>query len=403
MRMLRPTSLCLLTTVLLGVSGCVELTGQRISWFYDSVKDELQVLIHYDGIHDSGSDQHGKGVEQIPKFVADGDVLLLDWPFHLQMADVRKVINDQDADPREKDWARLVASIETKPLGFYREPDGRIGAAQLVTIPKAKDFFRKLNDLVNREILDSPVSPGGPTFRTEKRIHAAAAKGHQWSQLDGHAIRVTVPVHADEWARVKGEFFKELVKEIVKAFGDEGRDADSHFLRQLFQAVASVPVSYIEEDDQVTFVAGRRNTPTTVRVHIRQKYEASLEKVLVDAVGVDLDETRTKALLEADGESSDRSATVLDWGPPEDRVRPLLAVAQGGDDHRKQTAIARLESWATQWNVEHGVPEAPQKMENIEDYLAAWNQWYGRMKQFPLYGDEDAGEDAGEDEEDVEQ
>lgn len=64
--------LALLFIALLMVGSCVELTGQRISWFYDEAKDELLILIHYDGIHDSGSDKNGIGVEQVPKFVESG-------------------------------------------------------------------------------------------------------------------------------------------------------------------------------------------------------------------------------------------------------------------------------------------------------------------------------------------
>ena len=80
----------MLAVLLLFLPGCVQLTGQRITWWYDRAKDELQVLIHYDGIHDSGNDQNGKGTEQIPPFVREGNVMLLDWPFQLEMAAVRK-------------------------------------------------------------------------------------------------------------------------------------------------------------------------------------------------------------------------------------------------------------------------------------------------------------------------
>ena len=76
----------LLALVLLTVPACVQLTGQRITWSYDAVKDEIQILLFYDGIHDSGTNQNGKGLEQIPKFVQDGDFMLLDWPFHVSRA-----------------------------------------------------------------------------------------------------------------------------------------------------------------------------------------------------------------------------------------------------------------------------------------------------------------------------
>src|SRR4030042_4662685 len=70
----RGVALLVAALIALAVPGCVELTGQRISWLYDSAKDELQILIHYDGVHDSGGDEHGTGVKKIHKLWQHGRV-----------------------------------------------------------------------------------------------------------------------------------------------------------------------------------------------------------------------------------------------------------------------------------------------------------------------------------------
>ena len=90
-----------------GRAACVELTGQRILWSYDAVKDEIQILLYYDGIHDSGDDRNGKGLEQVPKFVQDGDFMLLDWPFHFNRVQLQAQAENQAAGPLERDWAKL--------------------------------------------------------------------------------------------------------------------------------------------------------------------------------------------------------------------------------------------------------------------------------------------------------
>lgn len=385
MRKMSLAGLVLLAAVLLTISGCVELTGQRITWFYDSAKDELQVLVHYDGIHDSGSDQHGKGAQQLPKFVANGDVLIMDWPFHLEMAEVKKAVRDENADPRERDWARLLTSIHAKPLGYYREPDGRIGAAQLVTIPKAKDFLRKLNNLISSEILDEAVSRETPTARTEKRMQAAAKAGHQWLTLDEHAIRFTMPVHPEEWARLKGEFLEDLTQAIHQALGEKANEEQKNAFRLVLQALASAPASYLDEGDRVTFVVGRPKSPSTLRLCIRDEYEPSLEKLVVDTVKIDLDKTRAEILRGQGTKPPAEPAAVLSWGPPEDQVRALLVAAEQGDDQLRAVAIERLRLWAKEWNRDHGVPRAPERMDQLEDYLKAWKTWYGGMKQYPFF------------------
>ena len=144
--------------VLLAAPGCVELTGQRITWSYDAAKDELQILLFYDGVHDSGTDQYGKGAEQIPQFVKHGDFMLLNWPLHFDRAKAEQEVNDPlfSSDGREFDRACLI--VRTEPIGYYREPDGRLGAAQRVTIPAAKKFFARLNGIAGNLPLDGVKS-----------------------------------------------------------------------------------------------------------------------------------------------------------------------------------------------------------------------------------------------------
>lgn len=393
MSRLRLTYLVLLGAALLILPGCVELTGQRITWFYDSLKDELQILIHYDGIHDSGSSQHGEGAEQIAKFVANGDVMILDWPLHLDMADLRTVLQDESKEPLEKDWARLITSIKTQPVGYYREPDGRLGAVQLVTIPKAKDFLRRLNGLINKQLLQDTVSPSDPMARTIKRIQAAAKEGHQWITLDGHAIRVVIPVHPDEWARQKGEFLDSVARSVAKALGEKAKEEDKNMFRCGLALLTSAPLSYIDQGDRVEFVLGRSKKPSTVRLDIRNEYETSLEKVVADSVKVDLDKTLAEALLDKQAKPSAPLSAILSWGPPEERVRALTAAAGNGDQKQKETAVAQLQSWAERWNRDHGVPQAPQATDKPNDYLAAWKKWYASMKRYPTCAKPDDGKE----------
>ncbi|OHB73498.1 MAG: hypothetical protein A2V70_19325 [Planctomycetes bacterium RBG_13_63_9] len=370
--------------IALAVPGCVELTGQRISWLYDSAKDELQILIHYDGVHDSGGDEHGTGVEQIPQFVQHGSVMLLDWPFHLDMASVKETIDNEQADAQEKDWARLIASIQTKPIGFYREPDGHLGAAQLVTIPQAQGFVRKLNGLISQQILGHDVNPDSSLAHTMHRMQQAARDGHQWITLDGQAIRFTMPVHPDEWARAKGEFLNEFAKTLAQGFGTNADQEKRRSVKSLFGLLASMPVSYVDRGTRVEFVLGRPDTTSTARLYVRDEYEPSLEKVVAETLKVDLDDALATALLDQQPPHSTELSAVLDFGPPEERVRALMAAADRADQSSSQAAIDKLASWSDAWNREHRVPKAPPKTDHRKQYLAAWKTWYQQIRQSPI-------------------
>jgi hypothetical protein len=123
---------------------------ERLPWLFDPIKDELKVLIFYDGIHDSGDGADAK--DQVARFVKNGDAMILDWPLHLEMATLRTIAQNETAKPLLRAWAELGLSIKSEPVGHYRECDGRIGALQLVTIPRAKEFVSRLNAL-NRNTL----------------------------------------------------------------------------------------------------------------------------------------------------------------------------------------------------------------------------------------------------------
>jgi len=386
MRMSGFRGLALLGAALLIASGCVELTGQRVSWFYDAAKDELQILIHYDGIHESSPDST-EGAEQIPEFVEGGNVMFLDWPFHFQMAELRAKIQDENAGAWEREFARLVTSVKTEPVGYYREPDGHVGAAQRVTIPGAKDFIRRLNGLISMGILEQEISEHHEMARTLQQIRVAAQGDHQWITLDGHSLRGTLPVHPDEWARLKAKSLKELADDVAEALKKKQDDAEGMSVPDALRALTSVPVSYIDEGDRVVFVLGRATLPSTWRLDIRDEYRPSLEKVVVDAVKVDLDQALAEALLDTQAEPSPTVAAVLRWGPPEEPVRALVAAAERGDDAMKQAAVERLGSWADEWNRDHGVPKAPEQTDQVEGYLAAWKSWYAQMRQYPVFSD----------------
>lgn len=371
----------LLALVLLTVPACVELTGQRITWSYDTVKDEIQVFLFYDGIHDSGNDQNGKGLEQIPKFVQDGEVMLLDWPFHFVRAQAEAA--KQTAGPLQRDWATLLLSIRSEAIGRYREPSGRIGAVQRLTIPAAKDFIQSANGLISRSILESNAGPQPPLSRTLERIRAAAKAGQAWIALDGQAIRVTLPVDPDEWAQAKAGSVREAAKYVAEALGEKGNVDQKREALNAIRCLVAAPVSYLDDGNNIQFVIGRRDAAPTLRLDLRDKYEPSLEKAVEDALPTDFDQAAAQSLLQG-GSVSPAVAAVLKAGMPEASVGALLRWAKAGDDAAKTAVAQRLGTWAEQWNGNHRLPQAPKPNPLQAKYLAAWDCWYAEMKRFPL-------------------
>ena len=376
---MRRTALVTLALTILALPGCVEIDGQRLSWSYDSAKDELRILIHYDGVHDT--EQGEPGAEQIPKFVEDGSVMLLDWILHLDMGEFRAMAEKEDAPPAQRQFAQLMLTLEVRPVGFYREPNGKLGAAQMVVVPNAKEFVGTINGMLNDSLIAQEIKPEEQMARTGKRMQAAAKEGHQWISLDGHSVRVVLPVDRGEWDHERGRFLEEAAKAVAKALAKDANEDAKNGYQLAHSLLASMPVSYVDDGDRVEFVIGRQATPTTVRAEIRDEYKPNLEQVLIETVKTDLDRQLAAALLDETVQPAEDIAALLEFGPPEDQVRALIAAAQSDDEGQRKAAIERLGQWADSWNENQAVPKVPQPADDTAEYLAAWKKWYATMKR----------------------
>ena len=387
----------------LSVPACVELCGQRISIFYDQAKDQLQLLIFYDGIYDTGSTSNGEGKKQIPEFVANGDVMIADWPFHFEMNDIREkaAAMDEKTPAPYRDMIQAVAdTLKTEPVGHYRDGDARLGAAQLITIQKASEFVRKVNAAFSYMFLDEmddlpeKLEDVDDEYmgRTGLRWLDAAKAGHQWFGLDGHALTFRFPVHQREWAAGKAEALKELMDQLVDlerpeamtepadkpSDDEEGYATAVNFLRLL----TSATLSYTEADGWVTVRVGDSKLPTQLNMRIRESYEPNLEEVVTTHVPANLDDAIGMRLI-GRAEDTPHVRAVLDWGPPEAAVGALLKLAESDDAEARQEAVKKLQWWAFEWKRHDGpVPDPP--ADDHDTFIEAWKEFHRQMYYFPL-------------------
>jgi hypothetical protein len=224
-----------------------------------------------------------------------------------------------------------------------------------------------------------------PYRRTHERFRAAAKDGHAWIALDGQAIRVTLPVHPEEWSRAKAEFLKDAAEQLVKVWTGKAEKVDEEAKRTLVTVIrnlAGTPLSYLDKGNTVEFVVGRPDVPGILRLDLRSQYDPGLERVVVDTLKTDFDRAAAESLL-GRAPAPPPVAAALKTGLPEAPVGVLLRWAKTGDDAQKQAAVRYLQSWGETWNRDHGVPEAPAQQPQAK-YLTAWEHWYAEMKQFPL-------------------
>jgi hypothetical protein len=380
----------LLAAALLISTGCLELVGQRVTIKHDAAKDELHVLIHYDGIHDSGNNQYGDGAAQVAEAVQNGEFMLFGWPFHIKPKEMKEKFDAEAGNepPAVRAFGKaLFESLEVKSIGFHRDPDGRIGGSQLVTIKNAKAFIKAANGAISATILNpNNGAPPAEFVRSIELIKAAAGKDHQWLALDGNAIKVSLPIHPREWAALKAKGLVEIVKEIrnMASADNANKEQDEKNTLRAIALLTSLPLSYSDTGGMLTVRIGETETPSTIRFENDQAYKANIVDAVEKAAGTDTDAVMAKLMLGEKVEKSELVGEVMQWGPAEEKVRGLMKACRANDAKIAGAAVKRLEAFAEAWNKNEGFPSAPAPNADTEKYLAAWSVWYVNMLRFPV-------------------
>lgn len=378
----------MLVMLCLMLGSCVELDGQRVSLFYDSAKDELRMLFFYDGIHESKTQSEEKGPVAIPKFVKNGDVMLMDWWAQLKLAELREAAAKPEPAlaPGEKPkpaaralLVKSVASIKTNGIGRYTNADGHIGAAQLIVVSNASKLIEAINAAINEDLIldDSPIT--GDSRMTRQLCITAAKANRQWIKIDGHSIIASAPVNAREWAKAKYDFFRSFIEKTPAKNGEEDNAAK---MKRAAASLASVALSIEETGGEVRIRIGDPKTPTTARLQLRDEYEPSLEPVVKANVLAEL----STLILEQISSGNSATAGVADvvaWGPPEETVKALLA-ASNGTTPAAAKAKEQLAAWAKKWNAAESSPAAPEGKDGAAATTDQWRDWLRAMSRFPI-------------------
>jgi hypothetical protein len=387
MKSIRSLIVLLVIAALFISTGCLELVGQRITLRHDAAKDELHVMIHYDGIHDSGKDEYGKGSEQVAKAVSDGEFMLLDWPFHIKPRELAGNVGAGAPQPVVDFVALAGKSIEVKTIGYHRDPDGRIGGSQLVTIKGAKAFIKAANAAISAGLAAQTEAPPERFVRSWELVKAAAVKGeHQWLALEGNALKVSLPIHAREWAALKAHSLAEVAKEIFRIATSEEAEQkkEGANIQRIILALTSAPISYSDAGGMLTVRLGEVDSSSTVRLELDKTYKPNLEEAVAKSAPADLDAVMARLMSGEKPENAGLADEVMKWGPPEEKIRGLLRQVKANDPKAAAKAVNALETFAQQWNKSQGIPKAPVAVVDTEQLVEEWSKWYAAMLRFPL-------------------
>ena len=387
--------LALVCAALLSCGCHVQLTGQRVSMHYDEARDELRFLIFYDGVHCPDEKHLDKAQQELRDFVRKESFSLLAWPLTFDLASIREAAIDERTAPAARALARLAAeAVRLEALGRYRDLDGRVGAGQLVVVSQAKKLLGLVNAALSEAVLAGTREASRPRDwpHTTERWTAAAQAGHQWVGIEGHALRVCLPVQPGEWDRNKGRGLLELLGELKQTdprpdeTDAQRREHDRRERSDLeygVQALTAAPISLLQRHGEVTLILGDPKRPCTFRLGKGDTYRPNLEATLAELAPVQLDRALARHILQARPPST-RTALgdLVAWGPPEMQVMALLGSFERKDPADR--ARKALVEFARRWNREQGFPEAPADIADAQALPKAWEAWRRRMQRYPL-------------------
>lgn len=382
-----------LVAVVLGIvlcvvsAGCLELTGQRLTIWYDEESDELSMLIWYDGLHWSDVDFMTSPAERpanrvelgLRDFLGDGTeggVFLFHGVFLLEHGFFDGDDSKFEDEPplRRALGERMQRTIDRTILGRYRDPDGRIGVAQHVVVREATALMEGVSRAINEALLMDrderaewgerhPLAEKG-LLHTGALMDSAAERGHAWVRMEDGRVVVEIPVDARERARVKAMVFEELIRNAV--------DEEESWM-MLVRMLASMPLEMEERRESFVFRFGGEGV---VRMRLfmdteGDAYSGNLEEMVEEIVDADIDEQIARVYA-GFAKWREGAELVMDYGHPEDSVRRWLA----------QEDFTMLEMWGETWNDDGGYPPAPVGGEG-DDARRAWVDWYRAILKEP--------------------
>lgn len=365
----------------------VRVQGHRITIRHDAEGDRLQVLLMYDGI---GADRNGArtpgtsvGVNEHLRSLIEGEwIVLLDVRQRVDTRDVRRISADPTSNALRKQWADLVTSgVAIQTVGYARDRRGQICVAQLITIDHVTEWLRKLNAAISGSVLVGEFLPQEDGTIT-KLWETEARTGHRWVVLDGHSVHFRLPV-AGYGARVKARALVSVLSSMLLQT-DDGVAAR---MRCALISLCAAPLSVRDADGVLAISFGDPGTVETLRLRIRPdaEYRPNCESEIQRNASTDLTAEMARALTDEDYLAGDGVSALVEWGPPEERVRALVTALESSDRRQKNIAWRKLCVFAATWNRDHQKPEAPRCDESETIAREAWSEWLLDFDRFPFH------------------
>ena len=188
---------------LVALQGCVEFERQTIVYRHDVERDELRMLIIYEGIYGKKADDYGelRSVLVRPRTFFFANWILEydrdDWVRELARLDRERDTNPNTYKVAYRRLIKLILdNVRVDNGAFYLNNEGKLSGYQRVTLSNVSELVPAFNELVNAALIHDELDPTDilASSRSADTIKNAAYVGHHWIELDEGELRMRIPL-----------------------------------------------------------------------------------------------------------------------------------------------------------------------------------------------------------------
>lgn len=271
--------------VLLLLCSCVDFDEQTVYFFYDKQKDELHLLVLYQGIHSNENVAESK--KDLTKFVTtDWEIAIHSWIGHITKEEIKETINDENTPVAAKKLITFFLENITVTNGkFFHDKDKRLCGYQIVTIKNTSKHIELLNKLISESVpeqINKNEEPFGELNNELNKksidlITTAARKNHQWIKLVGQSIQFSFPISDEDFVKTKTALL-----EVLKYYEEEGyKNIGDYFSRN--------EIAFTRDGKFVTLILGNKGVNRPIQVLVRpeeEKYQDNLVEFAKEKFGI---------------------------------------------------------------------------------------------------------------------
>jgi len=269
------------------LSSCIEFESQEIVYHHDQEKDEIRMILRYEGIF--GNMKGGQNMQKNPDDKATPEKLNLlqigqlasvlnekqafffsNWIFEYKRVSLKAILKDEPEDktfgqPEKNLIEALLKNVEIENVGFYKDKDGRLCGAQTLKLSHASKVISLANRVLGRQLKarlqemreeKNKKVPNSFTSETVDLIETTLQGEFPFIQVEGNLITLTMIMTDSDQQKISKSTLTDLPQGTRIEFQDEAllvkiggkQDELGRLWKECFEGYLPNALTYVQQN-----------------------------------------------------------------------------------------------------------------------------------------------------------